>query len=201
MSKRRWGKTMEVIERWLLPSTSRPRILRQWRRLVWWHRDNFHLAQKCATANFHLRFSYVCWFGDTVDVSKRWLDWRRVTTLWTRLNTSTNCTSGQHSWLGQENIFTDKYSRVVLSSLPPSSSLSHSHYIEIILIFIIMVIVRCSNYVWCLQRMKPDLELALVGKNQPLANANVFFPDKVNLMVEMADWWLILIATSIFDDK
>ena len=35
--------------------------------------------------------------------------------------------------------------------------------------------------------MKPDLELALVGKNQPLANANVFFPDKVNLMVEMAD--------------
>jgi len=39
-------------------------------------------------------------------------------------------------------------------------------------------LIRCSNYVWCLQRMKPELESALVGQNQPLAKANVFFPDK-----------------------
>ena len=54
--------------------------------------------------------------------------------------------------------------------------------IFIMIITMIMITIRCSNYVWCLQRMKPELESALVGQNQPLAKANVFFPDKVNEM-------------------
>ena len=63
----------------------------------------------------------------------------------------------------------------------------------LIILTMIMSIIRCSNYVWCLQRMKPDLESELVGSNQPLAKANVFFPDKVNLIfidgVNENDWF------------
>ena len=40
-------------------------------------------------------------------------------------------------------------------------------------------LIRCSNYVWCLQRFKPDLEATLLGPGQALADIKVFFPDKV----------------------
>jgi hypothetical protein len=38
-------------------------------------------------------------------------------------------------------------------------------------------LIRCSNYVWCLQRFLPDLESGLLAPGQRLADLKVFLPD------------------------
>ena len=54
-------------------------------------------------------------------------------------------------------------------------------------------LIRCNNYVWCLNRVKPELEEILLDKTekQKLRDLNIHFPDKGKIWKYVEDFALI----------